>query len=47
MAFRSGGGVVVAGEVVRVGSGLAEDGAVVGWVVLPTVADVLGGANQA
>ncbi len=45
MAFRSGGGVV-AGEVVRVGSGLAEDGAVVGWV-LPTVADVLGGANQA
>ena len=42
------GVVVVAGEVVRAGSGLVEDGAVVGWVVvLPTVADVLGGANQA
>lgn len=45
VAFRSGGGVV-AGEVVRVGSGLAEDG-VVGWVVLPAVADVSGSPNQA
>ncbi len=40
MAFRPGG-VVVAGEVVRVGSGVAEDGAV-GWVVLPAVAGVSG-----
>lgn len=45
MAFRSAG-VVVAGEVVRVGSSVAEDG-VVGWVVvLPAVAGV-GGLNTA
>ncbi len=50
VAFRSGG-VVVAGEVVRVGSGVGEYGAV-GWVVvvvvvvLPAVAGV-SGLNQA
>ena len=41
-AFRSGVGV--AGEVVRAGSGVAEDGTA-GWVVLPAGV-VVSGANQ-